>query len=282
MIFKISKGKETLENFLKDKTDIYLTSITKEYIDLTFNWFESLKNINSQHIAFVIALDETSYEKLLSKNIHCILFETNIKNNSYKDWLETEKEIKLLCPIYIFENYKINLIYSDVDVVFFKDSLPILKNYINEGNDFIVSSDKEVLPFSINRKIGYNEEGPTFDFKFGIECCSFCYIPYSDKNLNFWKSLLPDNTIFNEFKNKGVDGCLQTIIAKKIKNENIKVKVLNVFDFPNGSLWRIPYLREKVKNTCYLIHYNNGTYKEPTYNNEQKIKTIKSYNHWYV
>jgi hypothetical protein len=85
-----------------------------------------------------------------------------------------------------------------------------------------------------------------------------------------------------EFPNDSEEGNMQTILIKAIKDFDIKVKVLSPYEFVNGMLWQIPYLRKKVEDKCYIVHYNGLDGKTPIESKNLKINLMKNFNHWYV
>jgi hypothetical protein len=71
-------------------------------------------------------------------------------------------------------------------------------------------------------------------------------------------------------------------LINAIKDHNQKTKVLSPFEFANGTVWEISYLKNKVKDTAYLIHYNTAEGKTPDESREMKIQQMKENGHWYV
>ena len=128
MINGFTEGDDFLDSYLKDKEYIYVSTITHEYCDMAYNWFLSLKNINQEHLSLIIALDKKGYNKLLNYNVPCVYLNSGIEsNNTMSEWIENEKSFKVYGVCYILAKYKINLIYSDVDVFFLKNPIQKLK-----------------------------------------------------------------------------------------------------------------------------------------------------------
>jgi hypothetical protein len=291
---KFTEGNEFLDSFTSNKTDIFITSITNEYSELAHNWFLSLKNINLNNLALVIALDEECYKYMLKNNIPSVYLNSEIKTNkSTLEWKENEKEIKVDGPMFISKKYKLNLFYSEVDIIFLKNPIDKIKNEIDNNQDMICLSDKRFDVFYPNRKPNIishldknsgriNEYGESYQSKYGIYNFGFSYIPYSQKNMNFWEKLTKNSDYIKKFPKFKEEGNHQTILIKAINDFNISVKTLNPFEFVNGMIWNVPYLKNKIKNDCYLIHYNGLDGNTPIESKNLKIKKIKENNHWYV
>jgi hypothetical protein len=295
-IENIIKNKDFLDNFIKDKKYLYLTTVTDEYVDMTHNWVLSLKRINQDHLILVGAIGEKCHQKLLKLNINSILLDKKINNNKTKlDWIENEKKIKTILPIYIGEYYKIKFFHSDVDVFFNKNPYDYIKNFLNDNIDIFLMNDKRFDPFLPERKINIQSListdklsidycPPTAQQLYGEEDAGFSFFNINNENI---KNFLNCFNVFNDesfYKDKIIDESknLQSISNKRMKQYNIKIKKLKCFDFVNGSIWKIPYLNEKIKNTCYLVHYNflEPFNLDPITSKNKKINWMKKNNHW--
>jgi len=296
MINCLTDGDDFLNSYLTNKKYIYLTSITQEYVDMTRNWYESLGNINSKDKALVVALDKTSYIQMQHYNIPSVYLESNIKTNiSGEEWIEVEKATKLLAPCYIFKKYNIELINSDVDIVFFKDPYFKIKNEIKDGYNLAVMSDRFFQNFISKRKKGMefflNENKkeimyylPVAQNEYGIENGGFSFVKNFEKTkiLKAFDVFHKNSSYFENFPKGKESGSLQTLTIKRYKEANLKVKVLNCFEFVNGSLWEVSYLRDRVKDDCYLVHHNFCYDLDPIIVRDKKTQKMKKYNHWYL
>jgi hypothetical protein len=63
---------EELKQYLNGKSEIITTPVTKDYFSITRNWYESLKNVNCDHLALVICLDQDCYNLTKEYNIPSI------------------------------------------------------------------------------------------------------------------------------------------------------------------------------------------------------------------
>lgn len=284
-----------LDTFIKGKKDIIVTSTTIEFIEMCNNWYTSLKKIGMSKLVVVFALDKKSYDYLLKKQIFTILLNTKLTNKTAYDWIENEKKYKPVGPMFIFKNYKVNVIHLDTDIVFLKKFLNKLKQECR-GYDLVMCSDKRFDYFNCKREynkiitVNYDKKsisdwGLAEQVKFGEKNGAVFYLPHKKQNkiLKFFE--LHFNTdILKNFKPGTQEGDLQTITNKLIKEKTVdlKIKVLDVFKFPNGSIWQVPYLRDKIKNSCYLVHYNYYAENAPKRRLIQKIAAMKKYGHWFL
>ena len=80
-IEEIIKNENFLDVFIKNKPYLYITTTTDYYIDMTYNWFLSLKKINQEHLVLVAGIGEECYNKLQELKIPSILIDFDIGNN---------------------------------------------------------------------------------------------------------------------------------------------------------------------------------------------------------
>lgn len=290
---KFTDGNEFLESFLKNKEYIYITSLTHEYVDITRNWYESLKRINSHHLALVISLDEKCYRLMHEYNIPTVYWDAGITTNkTYEDWIENEKKTKIRGPYYIIKNFDIDIIHSEVDIIFFKDPIQKLKQEISNGYDITVISDRRFDTFYPNREQGIvshvdiqgkiNTFGDSYQKKYGIQNFGFSYMPVTQKILDFWGDLRDISSDFmKKFETNDERGWLQTILIERLKHFDIKAKTMSTFEFANGSIWSNPILKEKIKDNLYLVHYNFSDDELKSKKNG-KISLMKENGHWYI
>jgi len=287
-------GESELSEFLENSEEIILTSTTKEFIKICLNWYKSLSRIGLSHKVLVVALDDQSFFILRQENIKCILIPTNMINNTEAEWIENEKKFKPLGPMYLLEKYNANLIHLDTDIYFFKDFLPTLREHSN-GYDIVMCSDQRYDFYTPKRikdriiTVNYDKKstsdwGLAEQLKYGKKNAAVSYFNQKSKKkiLNFIKLHFSDD-IIKQFPTGTQDGDLQTMTNSKIilEQSGIKINLLNEFEFPNGSLWSVPYLRDQVKDSCYLIHYNYTSSADPALRQIEKINIMKKFNHWY-
>ena len=297
-IDEIIKNENFLDNFIKDKPYLYITTTTNHYVDMTYNWFLSLKKINQEHLVLVAGIGEECYNKLQELKIPSLLIDFDVGNNfSKSECVEIEKNIKLILPFYILKKYKIKMFLSDTDIFFNKSPYTFIEPNVNENYDLFIMSDKRFDPFLPDRKlntqtlISNNKKtidycGPTSVQLYGEEDGGFCFVNVKTENyekiFNFLYGFITGEYIKNEPKGDQ-SGCLQTITNKLFKTLNANVKILKCFEFVNGSIWAVNYLKNKVKDTCCMVHYNYSgrIWDLNTIDNKQeKIKWMKENDHW--
>ena len=296
MITNLTYGDDFLESFLRDKTYIYLSSVTHEFCEMAYNWFLSLKNIKSEHLALIVALDEKCYEYMKNKSIPSVYLNCKIqKNITGEDWIENERNTKILAPYYIFKKYNVDIIMSDVDIIFLKNPIKKLNDEMDENCDLLLMSDKRFYPFIPKRQAGKSisisenkkeiiDNGFDAQTLYGKENGGFCYLKQEKKEkiLKHTDVFHKDSDFYKKYDKLDEENNLQSLTIKRYKETGLNVKTLSCFDFVNGSLWDIPYLKNKVKDQCFIVHYNFCDYMEPLKVKEDKINKMKQNNHWYV
>jgi hypothetical protein len=283
-----------LQDYLKNKSEIISTPITYDYISLTKNWFLSLKKLNLDNQCLIIALDNESYVDLKNNNIPVIKSIFDVKKSStIEEWRVKEKKFKFLDILNIVKQYDINMIHCEVDVILLKNPIEKIKQEIKPDYDICVVSDRRFNDFHIRRNLEVDSHidrntgmvhkyGKSYWVQYGIENFAFSYIPKTKKNLHFWDQLTHNEEYLKKFDVEGYAGSSQTILIHAIKNYNMKIKCLSPFEFANGTVWDLSYLRNRIKNTAYLIHYNTAEGKTPEESKNMKIEKMKKHNHWFL
>lgn len=272
-----------------------MTSTTKEFCDMLLNWYYSLKHVGLEKLAFAVALDTESYSFLQKNNIPCAFIETNIKNDTAADWIENAKYFKPKSIIYTFENYSANVIHLDTDIVFFKDFIGKLE-LESKGYDIVMASDRRFDVFNNKRikdkiitvnsdKKTVSDWGLAEQVKFGEKNAAIMYLSQEnkEKSLYYLKRNISED-LYSKFPRGVQEGSLQTISNCKelLEETKINIKVLSVYEFPNGSLWQVPYLRNEIRDNCYLVHYNFHSHADPKQRLLEKIGAMKKFGHWYL
>jgi len=265
--------------------DIVCTTVSYNYKELTLNWIENLKKFNLEKNIVVFCLDKNIFNTL--KNI-VNAKEVNIKDKitDRSSWIEIEKKYKVTGPLELFKKFKKNILFSDVDVIFLDDPLKRFKRY---NSDIIVTNDKRYSAFNLARKQNHIitiqnnvpvDWGITDQQKFGYLNGAVGYYRYSEKTEKLFDLAFAKKNI--DFYPKGIeDGAAQTIFNDAIKEFDISVTVVSVFDVANGSLLDVPYLKKKVMETAYGIHYNYCD-SDPYKGYQEKMQKIKNDNFWFL
>lgn len=310
MLERFTDGNEFVEEYLANKQYVFLTSSTAKYSELTYNWYLSLKQINLESNSLVVAHDKYCYRKLQSWGVPSVFLECNLPDHfSSKQWIEIEKETKLLSLYLLYKKFSCDFVFSDTDIIFLKNPYTkFLDMFSEDWYHIIAMSDKVFQPFHLKRKFG-KEITLSEDFGEAIDYgvlpqhslmyqinAGFSFLPntatceqykYDSKDiktfiLDFIKVFYKNSTYFNKFPIMKESGCLQVLTNHRYAETNTKVKLVSNFDFVNGSLWKVPYLREYVKDKCYLIHYNFSKYLNPSLSLKDKVSQIKSDGFWFL
>jgi len=293
---KFDAGEEAAASFVKNKDTIIVTSTTHHFIDMVFNWYHSLDTIGLSHLVFVIALDRESLALLQQREIPCAFIDTgNLKNDTEADWIENAKKFKPKGILHLYEKYNINVIHLDTDIVFFKNFIPKLQQEAVDY-DLVMCSDRRFDPYnhmrcrdkiiSVNHdQASVSDWGLAEQAKFGEKNGAIMYLPVNSKErvLNYLKKCT-DEEIYKKFPRGVQEGSLQTVANSQdiLKETVINIKVLSVYEFPNGSLWKVPYLKNLIKDTCYLVHYNFHSHAGPENRLKEKIQAMTWHGHWYL
>jgi hypothetical protein len=277
-------GFNTSEDFLKDylnqKEYVYLTCVTYDWVEMTYNWFLHLKKLNQENNVLVVALDNNCYLELQKLNIPSVLIETNINPDNIEN--KSSMFTKLNCIGYIGNKYKIDIIHSEVDIIILKNPLENLKIQIQDY-DIAISSNKF---YKTSLKLDNNiKEG--IDTSFG-----FCYVPYYKNkdfidalNFNFewWETKLKQNNIKNVDFLLQNNNSIELPIVNIFTKFNIKTKTLNIIEYANGDCFFTNFIKEKILNDAITLHYNNCTFSNDILENrDSKIQLMKENNHWLV
>lgn len=290
---------EELSNYTKTlQTDyIVVTGVTKHFAKITYNWYESGKQVGISDAMCIFALDNEAHDYLESKGVPVFRWYNSDPdpNNNRAEWIELEKKYKFIIPLEVsvklLKKKFINVILSDTDIVFLKNPIHKLKQEIT-GCNFACITDKRFDFFNTKRqkdkiitvqeKKYIKEWGTTDQSLYGEINGAFGCFPGTDQNLKFLNNFL-DPQIIERFP-KGVEaGAAQTMFNTLLKEHSIKTKILNPFEFPNGSIWEVPYLRKEIIDKAYLVHYNFIS-KDYDYElfPEKKIIKMKEDGFWLV
>jgi hypothetical protein len=270
MEFEPTIGKQFLDEYLLNKEDIIFTFVFPELFEMAHNWYLHLKKINLENKCFLICLEEESYKKCKDLNFPCILYKTNINflNSPYFEYMyEMFKIIH-----YIYKNYKINILYTNTDVIFFKNPFEKLKSeMINDDFGLITNKFCKALSF-INNNNFYLEND------WYKQTVLFFYLKYNEKIIN----ILLD--FFRNFYYDTID-----------PNTIIKTKYLKSYDFTNiYYIMQDEFLKQKILDICYTLSYEIEWdadymigYGEMVDENNKKINSfdfkkvlMKKNNHW--
>ena len=275
-----------LKSNFSNKQFIITTGITKEFVEMTLNWFESLKRINLHQNVLVVCFDKYTYKELKDNDIPFIFIETEITIDTIEDDITIKKRFEILK--YLIETLKVDLIYSDVDIVFFKNPIEkILK--LKTNNDLILSVNYPVNLFI--KRYGWGDQKIKNDITCNNLSFNFFYIPYKGiKTIKFWEDILKNIINIRHIRE-------QFKTLNSINNFfGINIHLLSNIEFCNFSCVFNNFYKNYYFDNCYLLHYNYRHYIEyfnpfgksfKDFNQlnmvkNDKIKLMKMNNHWYI
>jgi hypothetical protein len=267
--------------------DLIVTTVSINYLDLTLNWIENLKKFNLIDNILIFCIDKLIYNELKNK-VSCILVNNMLEITSRGDWIEAEKKYKCIAPINYAKANPVNLLVSDVDTIFLKNPLKEFKERCKDV-DIVTTSDKRYDAFHLQRqksKIVTVEKNKIIDWgftdqhKYGEINGSVGYFKYSSYIIKAFEKMFSEKTVL-KYPTKIEKGAAQTIFNKEVKKTNIKIKVLSVFEFANGSLLNVDYLKKKVVDSAIGIHYNFCN-PDPHIGYIEKVNKIKKDGYWFI
>jgi len=272
---------------LSDSGPIIACPVTINYLELILNFIENLKKFSLEKNIYLLCLDDEIYEKL--KNIVFCKKKTDItkKIKNRGDWIEAEKYSKFALFFDIFSEYKRDILLCDVDVIFLKNPLPLFYRYA-KNYEIISSSDKPYFSFHMARKKDHIvtcvpfpvDYGITDQKKYGFMNGAVALYVYSDELYKKMRNIFTDD-LLKKYPKRKESGAAQTIYNVEIRNAQVKVKVISVFDIANGSLLNVDYLKKKVMEKATGIHYNFCN-PDPYIGYNEKIRKIKQDGFWYL
>lgn len=272
---KLTDNDLFLASYLQNKTQIIVTFITNEYINMALNWFKWLKKVDLEAYTLVCCLDSETYNKIQQFNIPCIYID---EQDTYKtfnslngsDFYKLPRHICIALTLqYLIKKYNINIIYTDVDMIVLKNFIHKIQDELNTGVDTLVYTNKTYseLTLGVNYGISAKDGG-------GM--------------MLYWNNKTID-LLFEGVKNfSGInaDSPKEWGIGSLVKIFKFKSIFLNVFEFTNVDMWKRNHIRKFLKKTSFIIHYNMFDDVTKLSSNEikntinKKIECMKKYEHW--
>lgn len=286
-------GTDSVVKKLYNKKTAIVATTTYEFVEMAINWYRSLSLLGLQSEAIIVAYDTQSYDVLNNLNISCPFVDVGFfSRKTDGEWYEMEKRTNHIGASIILKNFNINVVRSETDIFFLKNFIPKFEQEDSDDIDMIVSSDRRYDKFNHKRKKNHIisveadrkeviDWGESDQAKYGDVNGSLCYIPHrtSDKVVKFHEELA-DNNYLKQFPVCHYSGSAQRIWNQAVREKGIRIKVLSVFDFANGSVWKVPYLKDLIKERAYSIHYNFHSNAAPINRvSEKKAAMIKN-GHW--
>ena len=225
-----------LEIFIPDsfkkENFILFTLINQGYLDYFLNFYVTLRKLNIHKEVLPITIDTKSHIFLLKKGIFNVFFDSSYTYHEHDynkkgNWV-LMMFIKLTLN-YILLKSGFLVLYSDADVIFKKNPIPKIKNYLRKY-EIVAQEDK----------FWYMPED------FHNLCAGFLAAKPTENTLRLFD---PSTINFNDF----IDD--QMYINNTYPKFDLKILVLPIHEYPNGShYYHYPGLYDKTAN---IIHFNH-------------------------
>jgi len=276
MVEQLISKHNNIDTVFSSNKKIILTFITGEYNLLLLNWYKHLEKIGIEKNVIVVCLDKTAYAYVTNLKIPSLLIDQNevVKSDCEyvsllkKMYVEKHHICKALFAGYFATKYNIDVIHSDIDMIFLKDPFERLENIIDNRYDMGAYMD-----------LSYSE----LTYRIPKDKGGFGFVAFYIASTWFFKLMhhLKHNPLMLDDDNVGID------IVEKYYSD-IKINRLNSFLFTNYSIWSVPEVYNNIKKICYCVHYNtsentwacNMTENKIKNRNDIKIERMKHYGHW--
>lgn len=278
MLDKVADKTFNVEKVLTNRS-VILTFITHEYCDMLLNWYKHLEKLEINNFVLVVCLDEEAFSYIVKKEIPCLYVDQDklINNESIVDitllkkaYIEKHHICKAFYIGYITTKYNINVLHSDIDMIFLKSPLDRLEQIANKKYDMCAYMDLSYQELTT----GKPREGETGGFGFVIFYVTPGWYPKFLKKLSIDPLCIDNNDVG------------QTVMQKHFSE--IECHWLNSFLFTNYDIWKEKHVQQKIKNLCYCIHYNTSentwmykmTADKIGKRNNLKIERMRENGHW--
>lgn len=243
----------TVSNNLNSPT--ILACVNAGYVKsgLVENWYRSLERIDLHKKVIVFGLDEWAVQNLSSVGIPALLWDDHQFASIDTDALEYRTgawrsivfaKLELVRQVLLSG---IDVLFSDVDIVFLRDPLPFL---FRSRRSFWIQSDNSV---------SMKERHPT---KGGHVCSGFYYAKPCQGNIN---GIAIDHKDTMRYEGE------QDFLRDQIIAGKLDVSILPLRRFPNGRCWY-----SGGAHRPYIVHFNwiRGV--------EAKISRMKECGLWFI
>ena len=280
---KLSTGLtvEHIRKIARDNT-IIVTWANHHYLDFARNWINHVQNRLGLSNFIVGAMDEKMYESLKEEfngGVHTWLMGSQgiakeaVKNDfgwGTRNFHQMGRDkIRLIRD---FTRSGVNVLVSDIDVVWLRNPLPFFKRYLEA--DVLVSSDQlrsETMIESLKQK-KFIVDGEGLEFHIchaasnigimwflasrGNQELTTEWVERIEKDDNLW-----DQSAFNDLKSLN-GGCQTRVDGSGVQeaygDENNKMRVkmgaLPVSLFANGHTYYVQRLHERERKNAYAVH----------------------------
>ena len=242
------------QNVKDDENNIIVMMFTKGHIEEALNCITSYHKSTKKRNLLVFALDNETKLAMDTNNVSCYYHSRFFQDNvSHKDigtmYFKKIAFNKLLC-IFACLQLQINVLWSDTDIVYFKNPFPRLME---------ISKD-----ISIQNNIKGSTEKKT--------CSGFMYYRATIPSLSFLKKCI-DFIHLNYERLLTSGGLADQAILNRFHDDNI-MTILPINEFPCGLAWWNNYNIDKQDS--YMVHNNWIT------GVDNKIKRFKESGLWFL
>ena len=220
----------TIESVKHGSNTVYMTVLNYGYIPYTMNMLISLSKWGLDRKILLVCLDRKSYEFLIQRGYtSACCFDTNITDFEAFGKGEYAKIcfFKLLSICKILE-LGYDILYTDGDIVYFKNPIEAMKEFTGEY-DIWIQNDMYMEGFKDNM------------------CTGYFYLK-SNETTREQFNLDSDIAKYNFFTGD-YDQCYFNLHIKP----HILCKLLPLVDYPNGQVF---YGNPGLRNSCVLAHFN--------------------------
>lgn len=249
----------------KDKdNNIMIMMFTSGHIDEARNCIYSYHKSTGKNNILVFALDKETKEAMDRQNISCyynsLFYDEAVKESDY-----ATKQFDIICynkllVIYVSLLQAVNVLWSDTDIVYFKD--PFKKLYTIQK------------PISIQNNINQDNINNNL-------CAGFMFFKNTEQSKLFLQRCIDHINNYYEYlltsKDASRSGADQGII-NKFNDSNI-INVLSVEEFPNGLVWWGTNDSKPLdfdRNKSYMVHNNY------IIGLDNKVKRFKESGLWFI
>lgn len=285
-----------------NKTKI-VTCINDGYIDFCKNWLKSVRNVGFQDQVLIFTLGKKSYDEMKKTNVEVRRCEDVFENLNHISEEFIEFGTENFCDI-TFLKIKViksvlemgfDVLFSDSDVVFLKDDLLEIIKKTTEDVDCSFQMERDARSDCVNSGFFYTKSNKRTINLMDIETTKNICNYEHDQNLINTRIYIASNNC----RNKVLAKCYRHFLVSNSKPRHypnvdpytceyfhnnhgwdftksigFTWNDLNMDEYPWGTRWL--NMNKERKKVSKIVHYNG------IIGNQNKINTMKQYNHWYI
>ncbi len=240
------------ECLIEDNKTLFFTITNTGYIDYTKNMIKSLKSFNIDKKLCIFCIDTFSNDYFKKEGYMTYLINTNLSNFTAIDSPGFDKigYLKLLI-IYKIIKLGLNVLYTDGDIVYFKNPIEEIEKFKNIEGDVWIQND-------------------TIDDKDYANCCTgFMYIRSNNVTMKYFEC--ESKEALEKYKDAGLIIPFDQSYFNKYIKPYINLYLLPLDIFPNGRYFY--NYSEQIKDSIVMVHFNWVI-------GHMKQDKMKQYNMW--